>query len=248
MKKLFTLLSVALTFGAVAQSVVMTEIELPSFNTLGAVGSGDTILINTTVDHYDVPIRLTFSGVASGNVNFRVKEIQASNCFTDQICGFLYPDVDFQSNCWSPNNANYTTPMMNNVNFAAGDTVLVEPKGSMTCGGCSQHRYYIRLNGSEIDSFDLKVCTTLSAPSTTKEELNIAMYPNPASSYVTLNATGIDGMMAVRITDMLGKVVYDETIPATKKLDVSDFKNGVYLVSVSDNGKLLQTKRLVIKH
>jgi hypothetical protein len=249
MKKIITLLLLAASSSySFAQTVLMEEIELPSYTVMGVIGSGDTIEYNTAGDVFEMPIRLTFSGVASGNVSFRVKEISTNPCVMDQICGFLFPDPGFQGSCWSPNNANYTTPTMSGINFAAGDTVLVKPIGSFSCGACAQFRYFIRLDGVEIDSFDLKVCSTLALEDEAKEELDMNAFPNPASNQLTINTTGIDGNVELRITDVLGKVVYDETVGTTKKLDVSSFKNGVYLVTVLDKGKLIKTKRVVIKH
>jgi len=249
MKKIFTLLCLAGgVFTASAQTVVMQHIELPSYTLIENVNSGDTIFYNTTADHFEAPVRLIFSGVSNGDVGFRVKEISTSSCITDQICGFLFPDPTFQGNCWSPNSANYTTPTMSGINFAAGDTLLVKPLGSINCGGCAQFRYFIRLNGTEIDSFDLKVCSTLSLPNQVEEEFDVRVYPNPSSNVMTIQATGVEGNVDVKITDVLGKVVYNETVSPLKKIDVSDFKNGVYLVTVSDNGKKVQTKRIVVKH
>lgn len=248
MKKLFTFFAVAFTFGVSAQSVVMTEVSFPALVNQGTVSSGDTIQVNTSTDHYNVPVRLTFSGVSSGDVSIRIQAIEETNCFMDQICGYLYPDLDFQSSCWTPNTANYITPTMSNIQFAAGDTVVIEPKGAMTCGGCTQHRYFISLNNVEIDSFDIRVCTTLSTPTVEKEELSVSVYPNPAANYLNVATTGMDGNVILRMTDMLGKVVYNETMSSAKKLDVADFKNGVYVLSIMENGKAVQTKRVVIKH
>jgi hypothetical protein len=52
----------------------------------------------------------------------------------------------------------------------------------------------------------------------------------------------------VRVTDVLGKVVYADEAGAIEKIDVSNFKNGVYLISVSENGEAIQTRRIVVKH
>ena len=249
MKKIITLLClVGGVFAASAQTVVMEKIELPSYTVLGLIGSGDTVEYNTASDHFDLPVRLTFTGVTNGDVSFRVKEVSTSPCITDQICGFVYPDPNFQGSCWSPNSADYNTPNMSGINFAAGDTVLVKPQGSMSCGACAQWRDIIRVNGAEIDSFDLKVCSTLSLPNQTPEEFDVRIFPNPANSVMTIQASGVEGNVDVKITDVLGKVVYNETVSAMKKIDVSEFKNGVYLVTVSDNGKKVQTKRMVVKH
>jgi hypothetical protein len=249
MKKIVTLIClVGSVFTASAQSVVMEHISLPSYNLIELLSSGDTVEYNTTGDHFELPVRLTFSGVSNGDVSFRVKEISTSPCISDQICGFVFPDPNFQGSCWSPNSADYFSPSMSGINFAAGDTVIVKPQGSITCGACAQYRYIVRLNGTEIDSFDLKVCSTLSVPNQLQEEFDVRVYPNPSSSVMTIQATGVEGNVDVKIADVLGKVVYNESVSPLKKIDVSDFKNGVYLVTVSDNAKKVQTRRIVVKH
>ena len=73
-------------------------------------------------------------------------------------------------------------------------------------------------------------------------------YPNPASSMITVNTVGISGDYNVRVTDVLGKVVYSDEANAIKKIDVSNFKNGVYLITVSEKGEAIQTRRIVVKH
>jgi len=248
MKKIFTLIvASALGFGVHAQSVTMnlydhvTELDGPQ------IMSGDTIEIDAN-DSWEQYVNLHFNGVSTGDVNFRVLEILPSTCAMDQICGFLQPDPEFQGLCWSPNTTNYTTPLMTGINFAAGDTVIMKPLGIFTCGADFHMRYFVRLDGVELDSFDIFVRSTLSTPVKEKEVVDMTAYPNPANNLVTINTTGVDGEVEVKITDILGKVVYFETVSPVKKIDVSEFKNGVYLISVSENGKAIRTRRIVVKH
>ena len=67
---------------------------------------------------------------------------------------------------------------------------------------------------------------------------------------VTVNTSGLEGSGAsVRIVDVLGKQVYSEEFSgSSKKIDVSDFKNGVYLLTVSEKGSAVQTRRIVVRH
>ena len=69
------------------------------------------------------------------------------------------------------------------------------------------------------------------------------------ASIINTTAQGLDGTFDVKMTDVLGKVVYSESVTGTsKKVDVSDFKNGVYLVTIIEKGTTVQTRRLVVKH
>ena len=76
--------------------------------------------------------------------------------------------------------------------------------------------------------------------------LSINLYPNPAKMYTTLTLTNITDNTLVTITDVNGKLMKSiRPIDAYTKIDVSDWAQGVYLVTVSD-GTSLQTKKLII--
>jgi hypothetical protein len=210
------------------------------------MNSGDTIETNTSGDHFDASVRLIVSGISNADVYFRVKEIMTNSCITDQVCAFLYPDPNFQGNCWSPNSSNYSTPTMSGIDFAAGDTLVIKPQGSISCGSCAQYRYFIGVNGAEIDSFDIKVCSTLSTNENKTDDVWL-VYPNPASNQISISNQQYEEFGVV-ISDVLGKVVYSESIDSYSKVNVSNFKNGVYLVAIYDRGQLIQTRRIVVKH
>ena len=61
------------------------------------------------------------------------------------------------------------------------------------------------------------------------KDLNISIYPNPTTDFVTVDA---DELQSVTLTDINGKTL---SSMATKdnsiRLDVSDLKAGVYLIS-----------------
>ena len=63
------------------------------------------------------------------------------------------------------------------------------------------------------------MCSTLSVPNQVQEEFDVRVYPNPSNSVMTIQATGVDGNVDVKITDVLGKVVYNETVSPLKKVD-----------------------------
>jgi hypothetical protein len=113
--------------------------------------------------------------------------------------------------------------------------------------GTATYRYYVHDNGGAYqDSVDVKVvygCLSVQDD----EAVSLSFYPNPASSVLTINAEGLE-KFDIRIVDVLGKVVYTDSAMKTKKIDVSDLKNGVYIVTIMDKGMAIQTKRIVIKH
>ncbi len=77
-----------------------------------------------------------------------------------------------------------------------------------------------------------------------EHETEISVYPNPASSFVQI--TSADGMDMIRIVDMLGKVVVNESITSEdEKISVSHLPVGTYFVEVSGQGNKVAVSKLV---
>lgn len=79
-------------------------------------------------------------------------------------------------------------------------------------------------------------------------DVEFAVFPNPAqtSIYLEIPSTLSDGI--VRICDMNGRIVYTEsvrTLNAQKEIPVSQFANGVYVITLS-NSSQIYSKKLVI--
>ena len=108
-------------------------------------------------------------------------------------------------------------------------------------------RYYIEdINGVVYDSLDIKMTTTLSVKEL-KSAVSFNSYPNPANDVINLTVQGSTDN-AIKMIDVLGNIVAEEKFGVSKKLDVSQLKNGVYILTVYSNGKMVQTKRVVVRH
>lgn len=80
------------------------------------------------------------------------------------------------------------------------------------------------------------------------QQLNTAftLYPNPANSRVNLSAT--DGIKAVLVTSLDGKVMYNRNYsdtPTGTDLDISSYAQGYYMVSITTNKGEIQTQKLI---
>jgi PKD repeat protein len=72
---------------------------------------------------------------------------------------------------------------------------------------------------------------------------DIQIYPNPSDGTFTIS--GIDGMAAIRIINILGDQVYFGEVDLPSKIDLSSQPQGVYFISIeTDNSKFF--KKLVI--
>ncbi len=69
----------------------------------------------------------------------------------------------------------------------------------------------------------------------------VSVYPNPASSNVTVN--GVNG--SVEIYSISGKLVYNNTVNGTAVINLEAFNAGVYFVKVTQNNTIKTVKLIV---
>lgn len=71
---------------------------------------------------------------------------------------------------------------------------------------------------------------------------DVAVYPNPFRNELNLH-NGSDAEVQVTVTDALGKVVLNATIPGgTQSLNTSELNNGLYIVRISNGDKSISRK------
>jgi len=78
------------------------------------------------------------------------------------------------------------------------------------------------------------------------------VYPNPAENQANISVSVENANVAVSLTDLSGKVVYNNnlgTVNGTKNVTINtgNFANGIYMVTVNSNGNI-STKKLVIRN
>lgn len=80
----------------------------------------------------------------------------------------------------------------------------------------------------------------LSVNGLTIEAINV--FPNPSTSYITVDFGTETQQVEATIMDLVGNVVFAGTIKNQEKIDVSSFTNGIYLVNLSDgqNGSTIK--------
>ncbi|MFC2104188.1 T9SS type A sorting domain-containing protein [Bacteroidota bacterium] len=80
----------------------------------------------------------------------------------------------------------------------------------------------------------------------------LKLYPNPASSFLFIEYDIIFIKEAkLIIYNSIGAVVYTKTLEDKSdnlKISVSDYKNGLYFCSLQIDGKLLNTRKILINH
>ena len=118
---------------------------------------------------------------------------------------------------------------------------------SAPTGGSATYRYLISLDGiNYIDSVDVEVNSSLSIEE--ENALTLSIAPNPSSEYFVVNTTNADGG-TIRVVDVLGNIILDENLfSASKKISVSNFRNGVYFVTVNANNSKPTTRKIIVQH
>lgn len=80
----------------------------------------------------------------------------------------------------------------------------------------------------------------------------LKLYPNPAKDYLTVEYDVLFVKEAkLQIYNSIGAVVYTKTLVEKKdnlRIPVSEYKNGLYFCSLQIDGKLLNTRKILINH
>ena len=80
----------------------------------------------------------------------------------------------------------------------------------------------------------------------------LKLYPNPASDYLFIDYEILYVKEAkLQIYNSIGAVIYTKELKDKQdkiKISVSDYKNGLYFCSLLIDGKLLNTRKIIINH
>ncbi len=78
-------------------------------------------------------------------------------------------------------------------------------------------------------------------------EQNLTVYPNPASDLVNVDLTGFNDDVSVTIFDLNGKSVLFQNVTDNSlfQLNISDLKNGIYQIRVSDKNHSVSQKLVI---
>lgn len=98
------------------------------------------------------------------------------------------------------------------------------------------------------NTFNTEFVQTLN--NTSFSNADFVLYPNPASDFVQINLQNdSDKIKNVTIYDMVGKAITSATDinSSEAKIATSELSKGLYLIEITSNNNLKQTKKLIIK-
>lgn len=258
MKKIYSLiaLTVLTAVHSFAQGVDIQDYN--NGNPSGANLNGTVINLTVTEGEFSVvnlgitnnlgmdkPMNIGLSKIVS-NAAWSAGD-QGGGILPEQLCWGAVPDVEFNAVCLEPNTNPWATP--NNPNITDNGFGYLKFDITAMTQGSIHYRFYVLDGSTKVDSVDLMISTALAVKPVKNEEITLSVYPNPVSNTLSIATQGMGDDFNVKITDVLGKVVYnDSSNSATKKVDVSEFKNGVYMVAITEKGVGTQTRRIVVKH
>jgi hypothetical protein len=216
-----------------------------------------TEITHTVTGSGDSNVELFFKNTGSTDKYWKITRKQLTAIpanWEDYICWGIEGEA---GQCYSSSTQNpWTTPdgltvydnQFNPISgLPAGESGLAAVHFVTTNCGTANYRYYVHDDGGAfLDSVDVRVifsCASIDE----KDPVSFSIFPNPVASQLAINAEGLE-KFDVRIVDVLGKTVYDESAYKSKKIDVSDLKNGVYILTIIERGSTIQTKRIVVKH
>ncbi len=180
------------------------------------------------------------------------KKITVPASWIDQVCWPPQCYVTSGDVYTTPNTGGNPAPTIVNGTSTTTNAELAELKPRITpdpsAASYALYRYYIvSTSGTLMDSIDLSINYVLGI-TPLKQTTSLTISPNPADDNVKIALDGIENS-TVKIVDVLGNVVYNESINnGTKNIDVSNFKNGVYFVLVEAPGIKSFNRKLIIRH
>ncbi len=146
------------------------------------------------------------------------------------------------------------------VNIAATDTVYIPINSSITLdagiwdsykwlpGGSTERFLEVSAEGLyTVEVSDINCCKNTDSvqivfiTSITENKLiadNISVFPNPAKDYLNVELTASKRSITIEIRNISGELLYNEKniddVNVLKKLDVSDYPNGIYIIKIQN--------------
>ena len=235
MKRIFTLL-------LVMSAVVVNAQSIRLFHDSNVLNDGDTVLVPMTAGHDEFSVYLGYENVTDDDVLFRVrKEVVSYSGDAEDIyfcIGECYPG-NISSTLEILANESVTADMANafHATYAGnGQTAVV--------------RFTFFLTNDETDKVSFYVCFNNGNGIQTADMVkSLHAFPNPAQNMVNIDYLAPNASSFLVIKNLTGKEVYraEVSMAGKKQVDVSKFNAGVYLYGIESDGKMLCTKKLLVR-
>lgn len=117
-------------------------------------------------------------------------------------------------------------------------------------GDVIKHNYSCQSTNLAIAESTPVVAKITTAPTILSNQVKV--YPNPGNDYVqlTLNLKEV-AVTNIRLTDLTGRTLFEKTAfisSETIQIQTADWLAGIYLLSVSQKGKVIHSEKIAIQH
>lgn len=249
MKKLFTTLTLftamAGTSFAGGPNIIVKDINGTQML------NGQTVTVNGSSTEFDIheDLMVINNTAASVVINCKRYETSVVPNTINYFCWF----VCLPTSVYAESYPLWTHPQGACGPIAAGDTVTsfaahLKPEG---LAGVNSFRYvwFNTANPNDSVYVDIVFDIAMNVDEQVKPtEVNV--YPNPAKDLVTVSFdAAFNANRSIVLYDLLGSKVAEYAVNGNNgkmTFDVSALKNGVYLYSMTENGKAILTRRLVV--
>ena len=144
------------------------------------------------------------------------------------------PDADYSISANNPDLCNNMSHGQYNNAFTDGSIDFYYP-GFAYSSPFHYPRMYVKVGCND--------CKHVAVEEMEKE--NLTVYPNPAHNYFKVELAG-DSKANIQLFNLVGQQVYSETASNVATINTSNLKAGIYMLKVSQDGKVY-TSKVVVK-
>ena len=234
-KRIFTL--------ALLMSVVMLNAQsIKLFYGSQVLNDNDTIMEILYDDENEINTFVGYQNTTNSPIEFRVsKEALILNQETTDILFCI-------GEC-------YTGNLSQPISLGANETVPANAGNAFhaTYTGCKDAalvKYTFYNTQNESDKVSFYICYSVGTGLRESEtQVSLRAYPNPAVNTVSIDYVAPDNHTSLVIKNLAGKEVYRTPVSYSgkKQVDISKFYAGMYFYGLESDGKMLCTKKLLIK-
>jgi len=214
------------------------------------ISGGSYEFTTSNSDAVDIPLEIKNMGTSDADWRVTRLRIDVPADWSDLICWGHSTDA-FGGTCFSSSQMlgnPWTTPISSNFTVSPNEygklKVTINPTEGAT--GLGHYRYYVSNDGVNfIDSIDIKLDYSLSVQEV--EPIQVSIVPNPASEFIQINLSGVVTAQ-MKMVDVLGSEVLNQTVMSNATFDISNFRNGVYIMTFNGPGSKSIVRKVIVKH
>ena len=143
----------------------------------------------------------------------------------------------------------YSQTVTDSIATPIGDFVVISEESTEQSNEYAQETATTS-DGGSINLITAGISSERMSSSRIVSALNVTLAPNPTSGLVELNITGVEGATTVVVTNVLGQIVYSNSVQVnssrTMYLPAQLWLGGTYMVVISAGGQTV-SKRLIVE-